>query len=309
MRKIKIQLAALSASFYLPLLSVAQEGEKIDVNAVLSSLKAIKQKHGEIQKSEGAKLVNEITANAASPAAAVGYYEEAARATKFDGQNRENTQFVEWKHKEADHLKDKNWQEALRLHLTYLAIALQRSNGAEVKDLLSQLLNYTKQLMTRQDALGVQDEMLKHPLGDSIFVQWLQLGGQISKLEKWEMSPGNLDGIFQKTILPELRKQNDPRVIEYWDMRIQKESSQAASTQRTFDVDKFNQNTKPKLLWSRSVDLAALGQKSKAVSEMLALIKNNPYHPDVNDWIEKLEKLVLSISDTTISNTSGSTEN
>jgi hypothetical protein len=37
----------------------------------------------------------------------------------------------------------------------------------------------------------------------------------ISRTQRdWELTPGNVDGIFQKIILPELRAQHDPRLLE-----------------------------------------------------------------------------------------------
>jgi hypothetical protein len=286
---------------FFPFYLGAQDNGNIDIPSVMNALKSIKQKHEETQKTGRTKLLQEITAAAASPATAMSFYEEAVRATRFEGQNRENTQFNEWKHKgrDADRLKDKNWQEAVRLHLAYLAITLQRSAGTETKDLLTQLLNYTKQIIAEQDLLEDQDEMMNHPLADSVFVRWLQIGDQLTNLDKWEMAPGNLNGIFLKSILPELRKLKDPRAIEYWDLRIQREGNQASASRRNFDLDKFNQMTRPKLLWNRAQEMLAIGQKGKAVAEMLAIIKSNPAHPSVDNWIENLEKLLKDHSQTT----------
>lgn len=303
MKMHKIRIAALVAILSFSISLCAQDSDKIDSVSILSALKAIKKKHEETQKVEDSKLVQQIYATAANTAAAINFYQEAVRVTRFEGQNRETTQFNEWRRKgrDADHMKDRSWQEALRLHLYYLAITLQDSLGVATKDLLPQLLNYTKQLASEQDSVAGQDEWLNHPITESIFVRWLLLSDQLANLENWEMAPGNLDEIYQKTILPELRKQKDARLLDYWDIRIQMEATQAGNSQRAFDIDKFNQITKPKLLWNRASEMVVLGQKSKAAAEMMALIKGNPNHPDVGDWIGKLEKLAQGGSNQTSS--------
>jgi hypothetical protein len=292
----------LLAVMFFPMLLDAQDSGKIDAASILDALKAIKQKHEEFEKKDKTSLLQEVSAAAASTMAAVNYYQEAVRSTRFSGQNRETTQFNDWRRKgrDADRMKDKNWQEALRLHLYYLAITLRRETGTEVKDLLNQLLSYTNQLVVEHDLLQDQGEWMDRPLTDSIFVNWLQVGDQVAKLDKWEMVPGNFSGIYQQAILPELRKLKDLRAVEYWNLRIQMESNEATASGRNFDIDKFNHVTKPKLLWDRSQEMLAIGQKSKAATEMLAIIKNYPTHPSVSDWIEKLEKLVKDSNQTTV---------
>jgi hypothetical protein len=300
--KLKICLKYLIlALIFSPLLN-AQDGGKIDATSILDALKTIKQKHEEFEKKDKTSLLQEVSAAAASTMAAVNYYQEAVHSTRFSGQNRETTQFNDWRRKgrDADRMKDKNWQEALRLHLYYLAMTLQRETGTEVKDLLNQLLSYTNQLVVEHDLLQDQGEWMDRPLTDSIFVNWLQVGDQVAKLDKWEMSPGNFNGIYQQAILPELRKLKDSRAVEYWNLRIQMESNQATASGRSFEIDKFNQFTRPKLLWDRSQEMLAIGQKNKAATEMLAIIKNYPTHPSVGDWIEKLEKLVKDTNQTTV---------
>jgi hypothetical protein len=290
----------LIIAMIFPMYVGAQDSAKIDTASILNALKTIKQKHEEFEKKDKTSLLQQINAAAASVMAAVNYYQDAVRSTRFNGQNRETTQFNEWRRKgrDADRMKDKNWQEALRLHLYYLAITLQRETGTEVKDLLPQLLSYTNQLVVEHDLLQDQGEWMDRPLTDSIFVNWLQLGDPLSKLDKWEMAPGNLNGIYQQAILPELRKLKDPRAVEYWDLRVKMEGSQASASGRNFEVDKFNQVTMPKLLWNRSQEMFAIGQKNKAATEMLSVIKKYPTHPNVGDWIEKLEKLLKDNTET-----------
>ena len=108
----------------------------------------------------------------------------------------------------------------------------------------------------------------------------------------WEMVPGNVDGIFQKIILPELRAQHDPRLLEYWDMKVKREGEAAARSRLAFDLDRFNQIRRPELLWNRAEDELALGQRGKAINDMFNVIKANPTHPNASAWVSKLETVI-----------------
>src|SRR5438552_775112 len=83
---------------------------------------------------------------AGNNANAIVFYEDAIRATQFEGESREGSKFREWKKKEGDKLKARELQNAIRLHLNYIALTLQRSAGASISELVPALINYTKQV-------------------------------------------------------------------------------------------------------------------------------------------------------------------
>lgn len=283
-------ITAMAAALAVGPLVLSQDAPPVDANSILTTLRTIKKKQEDGIKLEKNKLIQQLLTAGASNGSAVEFYTQAVLATQFEGQNRPVTQFHEWKKKQADHLHA--MQNAIRLHLQYLAMTLERDAGVEVKDLAPQLIGYTQQVLADRDALDEQDEMMNKPLSGSIFVKWLQIANYVSEVQNWEMAPGNVDGIFEKSILPEFRRLKDPRLLEYWDLRIQREADDAAKTKRTFDMDTFNQATKPKLLWSRSQELIVLGLKNRAINDMFTIIKSYPSHPDSAGWIVTLEQLV-----------------
>lgn len=293
--------AALVVAGVLASPAPAQDVAPAEVKAMLDSLKVLKEKNNAATKAQHAKVVQDFLGAAANNASAIDFYEEAVRSTQFQGQNKEATQFREWRKKEADGLKNPDIQNAVRLHILYLALSIERATGKEVKDLLPALISYTRQFGTDRQALQGSDEFMKKNISESIFVRWYGIASWLSKLEDWEQSPGSVDGIFETTILPEMRRTKDPRLIEYWDGKIQREAEQASRSQLTFDTGRFEVTRKPSLLWSRAQDLLLLGQHSKAVNEMFALIKAHPGHPEVSQWIAGLEQ-VLSPSKGTESN-------
>jgi hypothetical protein len=166
-------------------------------------------------------------------------------------------------------------QGAAQLYFRWLVLTLQRSMGTPARELLPAVVQYTKEAAadrtaiesfaerakkekelatsklhgTRKDKGGdddrtqkVHDQIMGRGLPGSAPVKAMRMEDLI-KVEQWEMSPGNVDGIFSNIVLPELRAQRDPRVFEYWDMKIKKEAD-LMKDKPAFDQEKFNKERK-----------------------------------------------------------------
>ncbi len=287
--KLYATLAAVATAQSLA--AMAQDSNApIDPKGILSALSVIKTKQSDAEKAQKNKVFHEIQAASSDNSSAVAFLEEAVRATRFQGESREQTQFRDWKKKQADEMKKPAFQTAVRLHLAYLVLTLERANGWTSKQILPSLLSYIAQAQSASDSLG--DPMMQHEIGGSIFVTWYQIGSWVQQADDWESKPGNIDGMWQKVILPEMRAQKDPRILDYWGNKLDAESSAATRSGRTFDVERFNTIRRPSLMWQRAQDLLAIGQKNAAVNVMFALIKENPAHPEEASWVAALEGIL-----------------
>lgn len=267
--------------------------------------------------------LQQIQAAAGNPDRAVALWEEAVRAVQFDGAPKENSAFKDWKDKEGDVLNSREGKNAVRLQLMWLGITMQRDAGVTVKDLLPQVVAYTKELQADQQMMEaldesikrekeaapsarkanqqrktsdeqikkVHDQILSKAVGTNVVAQWMKLG-DLANPQKWESNAASFDGIFNSIVLPEFREQKDPRLLEYWDVRLKRETDAAAKSKLAFDTEKFNTLKRPTLLWNRTEDILLLGQKNRALSEMFAIIKAYPTHPDAANWMTKLENLL-----------------
>jgi hypothetical protein len=323
---VNLLLAGLAA---IPDLRAQQDGPAIDVNQMIQALRAIRDQQTAQIKTQKQNALQQINAVANSPERAIQFWEEAIRATQFDGMAKEGAQFRAWKEGEGEALKERLVANAVHLHLTWLALTLQRSAGVPVKDLLPAVLSYTKELSADQAAIDAlsdnlklqkeaaviapggkarplpaapkktsdadikkaHDSILKHGLAGSPVVKWMNLTDVVN-VPKWETNPSDLDGIFDKVALPEFRLEKDQRALEYWDLRMKREADAATRTKLAYEVDKFNTQRRPALLWNRAQELVALGFKNRAVSDMFTLIKTYPTHPDADDWMSKLEQIL-----------------
>lgn len=304
-----------------------QDLPPVDVAKMLKELHGLKDKQAVDAKGSKQAAIQQLTTAASSIPAGITFWESGVKATQMDGGGKENEQFRAWMNTEGELFKERQVQSAVHLHLEWLLLTLQRSNGKEVKDLLPSLINYTKELIADQtemeafvDAIkkekdgppGVKprrgnpgqqdaradeevrklhDKILRTNLGNSMIVSWLKLDDAVS-LEKWELVPGALDGIYNKIIQPELRAQRDTRVFDFWDMKLKREADAATKSRLSFEVDKFNSQRRPELLWNRVQEYTYLGQKNRAVTEMFNLIKQYPQHPSATEWTAALEAVL-----------------
>ena len=153
------------------------------------------------------------------------------------------------------------------------------------------LISYTDGL-AEAGADALREDLLKAPLVDSVFVKWYSLKGALAGLKDWEPVPGNSDGIWQKSILPRLRKDRDPRAVAYWDYKIKVEGNEAAASRLMMTNKQFADVRKPALLFSRAQEMVTVALPNRAAQEMLGLVRSYPDHPDNDRWVARLEKLV-----------------
>ena len=333
-----------------PVLQAQQDAPAVDIGQLLQTLRTLREQQTSQLRTQKQTAIQQLSSVASSPEKAVQLWEDAVRATQFDGMAKEGAQFRAWKEGEGEALKERLVQNAVQLHLRWLILTLQHSSEIKTKELLPSVVNYTKDLVADDAALEAleesikrekeaaaiappgggtrrnqnqpnkvsdavikrtHDQILKPSLTGSPVVKWMKLtdavkaegGGGADGARggrrvdaaaggTWENSPAGLDGIFLKIILPELRDQKDARVLDYWDLKLKKEADAASRSRLAFEIEKFNNERRPTLLWSRSQEFIALGQKNRAITEMFGVIKAHPTHPQADDWIAALEQLI-----------------
>lgn len=271
---------------------LAQSGPQVDPNTILANLQQLRAKHTVSAKAQVANTLRDFSTAAATPESALAFYLQAVQVTRFAGDTREGTELRDWKKKEADRLKNPALANALRTCLSYMALSMQRVEGATNAQLFPALLNYATQTQALLPSIGDQ-ELIQQPISGNIFSRWYGCGGQLGGLQDWEQTPENTDGIYTEVLLPIMRKNRDPRILQYWDAKIARETA-AAATAKAFDADVISNTRKPSLFWSRAEDMLLIGQRAAAVSEMYTVIKNYPNHPNAGKWMDELQGILTA---------------
>jgi hypothetical protein len=152
----------------------------------------------------------------------------------------------------------------------------------------------------------VHDQIMRLSVANGPVARWLQLGDMFGDAKRkakeggqgngqggWELVAGNIEGIYHTVVLPEYRAAKDPRLLEYWDMVLKRESDRVQ--QNKLDVEQRDWTTlkRPTILWNRAQDVLLLGQRNRAMGEMFNLIKTFPQHPEAANWISQLEAMIV----------------
>ena len=283
-------------------LQAQQTPPPVDPKAVLTALKDLRAKQQGLINREKGDVLAAINAAIADPGKA---YERAIESVELQGQAapaakpvagpgalaRAGTRVVDTRKRVGDQTRDRDFVNGLRLQLIFLSLTWQRSMGVKTRDLIPALLDYVGQINQSLETLQTL-EMFPHPIKDSVFVDYFQIGPYINGLPDWPDHAFDTDGIYQKTILPEMRRNKDPRLLSYWDNLIQTDATRAATTQNSLLTARFAHIRRPSLLWGRAEDEAVLGNANQAVADMLADLKANPDHPDFDKWAAELEGVV-----------------
>ena len=78
-----------------------------------------------------------------------------------------------------------------------------------------------------------------------------------------------------------------------WDFDIQTRNENISKRgSRDYDANQFKTIELPKLQFARANDLVALGMNNRGITEIFALIKTNPQHPDFAAWLQRLRELL-----------------
>ena len=288
----------------------AQDDKPVDLKVLMATLKQIKDKRALSEKAMEVKAVEDFRAAASSNAAAIAFYQGVAAATGGDGKNRR----PEWAKSEAA-------GNAARLHLNYLLLTIQRAAGATTKQLEPALMAHIvglnaagagdaailvrreesakggympsgrKRVPDHEPTFSEQD-LMKQDVSSSIFVKWYGIQRMLEGAKDWETNFGDVDGIYQKTLLPYYRQKRDPLAVAYWETKIQQEAQRATSSNEAVKIDKFNAVRRPQLLWKRAGEMVSIGQRNRGMNEMLNWVRTFPDHPDLADWISSMEGMI-----------------
>ena len=284
-----VLLAACVCSAPLVSLRAQSSPPPVDPAAVLATLKELKTRQAQVAARGKGQTLDAIRAAMAEPAKT---YEQAVMAVEIQGKGgNEGAKMADWRKEHGDQLRDKSFVNALRLQLTYISLTLQRSGGTKNKELLGALYDYTGQVTSVYDYLW-SNNLANKGLNDNVFVQYFQVGPHVNGVPDWENQPFNVDGIFQKSILPVLRELKDPRLLVYWDNKLKTEAGRLDSKANSLAIDKFNNIRRPVLFWNRAEDELLLGDVNRAVADMLSIIKGHPDHPDFDKWVARLTEIV-----------------
>ena len=151
-------IAALSAPAFAVELN---DAAPVDLKTVLAGLKQFKEQNETGLRTRRNAAYKQITAAAASNEAASAFWTNAVLAVQFAGVDHQTTAVKDWLKGEGEGLKTKEGANAARLHLVWLGLTIQHAAGAETKQLLPTVIDFTRQLEADEAAMGKLGEQIE----------------------------------------------------------------------------------------------------------------------------------------------------
>ncbi len=267
----------------------------LDTARLLQELQTLVDNQESQQKSLVQKHVNTLKPATASGQAAAKLYEDAAQAFGAKREQRDQAKpQSEGRRALAEELRSDSFQAAAQLHARYLQMALEydpqnKTASANASWEYAQALARTLSDPKLSPSSNLAKELLQKPAKESVISRWLNVAHKWPSDKNWSPQAGNLDDILDKNVRSAWREQQDPRLLSTWDLQIRMAEDDAKS--QPSNADKFA-ISKPRLLFSRARDMAALGQPNRAASEIFLIAQSNPNHPDFSQWVSEIKKLL-----------------
>jgi hypothetical protein len=145
----------------------------------------------------------------------------------------------------------------------------------------------------RRDA----SQFLTQSVFNSVFSQAYNLPNHIKAPQGWALAPLDLDGVFDRMLLADARKNHPSDLNALWEERLQLEAAlhRAAMTEDAFLA--WGELEGRNLQWRKHLDLLRSGVGGRASGlELIRLFKENPTHPSIAAWKKDLDDITDAIT-------------
>ena len=203
----------------------AQSLSEADRNKFLGNLETLRQSAKSKVDSKYRAALAAYRDAIASDAAAIDLYCKCVEKVNFVDQEKKSSDFRDWKRKEVEKFSDPGYSLVLRHQLRWLVLTLQASSEkADRSKLAVEAQLIIDSIFSDYEKLKSNETVLNQAVTASVFARAYEI--QDVKVEKWPLSPTQLDQVYESVLFPPLR--NSGRLSELratWIKRIQQEGT------------------------------------------------------------------------------------
>ena len=302
---------------------------------ILKELEKVESQIGKGRGSVFGAAMAKFREGMASPAAAMALYLECYKLEHFDRKNLKQADFMDWRNKNEERLKDDDFKRALWLQLEYLVLTIQAQEidepkkmaplVASVQAFLGKAVTAIQGTTVHSASGAVTDKDAKSgrrgggggggggggnnvPAGDilgtlrqsvaeSDFAKAYSLEDFL-KREEWEYQPLSVKGIYSNIIFPYYLAEKPTELPAQWDARINAEVAMRKALMSETEYNEYSKDAMPRLLWEKNNYLVVNDVGAvKALADMLKVIQTYPSHPDAINWLKDFRDLVQKVSE------------
>ena len=262
-------------------------------NLLLDAVKDLKGKVKEQRYGIHASAIQTFRAAASSTTSAYDFYLKCYKEMNFTRKGARESEYLEWKKKNRDHLRSREHSEARRMQLQFLVLTLRAAQFTKKEQyyaIVPELTTLIDNALSAYPHLGSSRKILHSDAVGSTFGRVYDLSSTMKRNKNWARSPMDIDGIYDRTILPLYRsKEKISELSAAWDKRISQRITMVGSLGSSESESKFVRDTLPRMKWEKNMDLLRGGQRRTALTAMVAIVRSNAEHENIDQWIDKLE--------------------
>ena len=297
-------LKTLAASLLLAPLLHGDPLTQADREALIEKLTKIQEGSDKRVEERFSAAINAYRSAMASDDATLEFYLKCVEKLQFDDKNKKGQDFREWKRKQEGQLQNPGFRRALRHQLRWLTLTLQVASSKEPPTkFAAEAAKAVDDVFADINAIDGERDLLRQPVLSTLFAQVYELSG--TKVPEWPLSPIELGPLYNKIILPPLRKpdrieelraawtrriQQETLVIEHWTRGGDEKPGKDGS--RSPEQEKFVTETYPEYLWLEEQDVFKAGDQRGAALKMFQHLEKYALHPKVGDWTRQFKELL-----------------
>jgi len=242
-----------------------------------------------------------------SDTAAIELYLRCVEKVQFEDQHKKAQDFREFKRKEEGKFNDPGFRCALRHQLQWLVLTLQVASSKKPTTAFApEAMAAVDDVFADIEKLETQHNQLRQGVMGSVFAQAYDLSNVAVK--EWPGSPLSLESIYDKVVMPPLRKTDKIEALRSaWMKRIRQQGlmiekwskpgdadrpAPKTEVTRSPDYEKFVQETYPDLLWQEEVDVFQAGDQRGAALHMFQHLEKYAGHAKAPEWARQFKDLL-----------------
>lgn len=300
-----IAVAALSLSSSVN----AQDAKKNELSdgdriAIMEKLEKIQEFSNERVSGLYSRAIKDYRAAISSDTETMKLYLLCCEKINFKDKHKKSSEFREWKKKNDDKLDSTAFRMALRLQLSWLLLSIETaSQDGDVTEMGGRAIGHINTIFENAKTLKGQEQILKEDALSSLFAKAYELN---IKIKDWPKSALDIENVYEKLVMPPLRNEANidslrkawgkkilhlGTAVEAWSER-KGTSIGMKSDMRSPQMEKFIEETRPKLIWDMEKDCFEAGGEREAALNMLKHLETHVKSKHAPKWIEEFEEYI-----------------
>ncbi len=227
------------------------------------------------------------------------FYLACYEKVNYTDKGLSNSDFRDWKKRNDAKLSAKSYRAALRMQLAWLLLSLEAaSEEVEVTEMSSKALSHLNNLFSDKDVITEQRSLISQNAMSSVFAKTYSLN---IKVADWPRSALDIDGIYDKLVMPPLRSgRRIPELRAAWGRKIlslakltelqpSRGRTSGSSSVNEVAMLAFKTNVHPQLVWDMEKECYEAGDERAAALNMLKHVEANITHKSAPKWLGEFQ--------------------